>query len=334
MRRNAVGFTSTAGLTSGAVPAPADDPVIGGETDTAAPAMTGTAAAAPGHDAVARLRAGLLGWLGSGFVQVVLAVVALFWLVPVFGLAVASLRPPPDSLSSGWWTVLTEPAHLTLENYGRLLSNELLRDSLVNTVLIAVPSTVLVVGIGALAGYALAWIEFPARDCLVLVVAAFLIMPFYVALIPISELYGRLGLNGTIPGVVLYHVAFGLPFAIFLLRNFYLGIPRDLIEAARMDGAKEWCVFRRVVLPLCRPALAALAVFEFLWVWNDFLVALVFADPGSWPITVALRQELGQFSTNVDILSAGSLLSMLVPLAVFFVLQRQFVEGTLAASTK
>lgn len=328
MRRNSLTSTAGPALT---------DAMIGGETDTAALAhatMTDTTEAAPAYGAGRRLRLRLLGWLGGSFTQAVLAAVALFWLVPVFGLAVASLRTRSDSLSSGWWSALTEPAHLTLENYKRLLENELLRDSLVNTVLIAVPSTLLVVGIGALAGYALAWIEFPASDWLVFAVAAMLIMPFHVALIPVAKLYGWLGLNGTIPGVVLYHVAFGLPFAIFLLRNFYIDIPRDLIEAARMDGAKEWRVFRRVVLPLCRPALAALAVFEFLWVWNDFLIALVFADPGSMPITVALRQEMQWFGTSVDVLSAGSLLSMLVPLVVFFVLQRQFVAGTLAASTK
>jgi alpha-glucoside transport system permease protein len=281
-----------------------------------------------------RLRPRLVGWLGNFFVQAVLVVVALFWIAPVFGLVVASLRPQPASLSSGWWTALTEPAQLTLENYGRLLGDELLRDSLVNTMLIAVPSTVLVVCIAALAGYALAWIEFPASDWLVLVAAALLVMPFHVALIPVAKLYGWLGLNGTIPGVVLYHVAFGLPFAIFLLRNFYIGIPRDLIEAARMDGAKEWRIFRRVVLPVSRPALVALAVFEFLWVWNDFLVALVFADTDSMPIAVALRQELLRFGTSVDVLSAGSLLSMLVPLVVFFGLQRYFVQGLLDGSTK
>jgi len=313
------------------------DLVTGGETGTgvAHVAMTSTAPApAPAYGAGKRLRLRLVGWVGRSFVQAVLAVVALFWLVPVFGLMVASLRPQSDSLSSGWWTALTEPAQLTLKNYALLLDNELMRSSLVNTMLIAVPSTVLVVGIAALAGYALAWIEFPASDWLVLAVAALLMMPFHVALIPIAKLYGRLGLNGTFPGVVLYHVAFGLPFAIFLLRNFYIAIPRDLIEAARMDGAKEWRVFRRVVLPICRPALAALAVFEFLWVWNDFLVALVFADPDSMPITVALRQETWQFGTSVDVLSAGSILSMLVPLVVFFVLQRYFVQGILAGSTK
>jgi alpha-glucoside transport system permease protein len=275
-----------------------------------------------------------VGWISTGLVQTMLLVVALFWLMPVLGLVVASLRPRSASLSSGWWMALTKPAELTLANYAALLDNELLRASLMNTVLISVPSTVLVVGIASLAGYALAWIDFPGSDWLMLVIATLLIMPFQVALIPIAKLYNWLGLFGTIPGVVLYHVAFGLPFAIFLLRNFYLSIPVDLLDVARIDGATELRVFRRVVLPISRPAIASLAVFEFLWVWNDFLVALVFAEPDSMPVTVALRNEIREFGTNIDVLSAGSFLSMLVPLAVFFLFQRYFVQATLAGSTK
>jgi alpha-glucoside transport system permease protein len=290
---------------------------------------------APADSSDRRWRSRLVGWVGSGLVQAVLAVVALVWMVPVFGLVVASFREHSANLSSGWWTVLAGPAEFTLSNYRDLLRDELVRESLLNTMLIALPSTVLVVGIAALAGYALAWIDFPGSDWLMLAIAALLIMPFQVALIPVAKLYGWLGLFGTIPGVVLYHVGFGLPFAIFLLRNFFCsGIPRDLLEAARMDGAREWWVFRRVVLPIGRPAIVSLAVFEFLWVWNDFLVALVFADPDSMPITVALRQEMRLFGTSVDVLSAGSFLSMLVPLAVFFAFQRYFVQGILAGSNK
>jgi alpha-glucoside transport system permease protein len=281
-----------------------------------------------------RQRSRLIGWASQGLVRIVLVVVALFWLVPLLGLMVASLRPQSDTLANGWWTALTKPAELTISNYTSLLGDELIRESLLNTFLIAVPATMLVVGIASLAGYALAWIDFPGSDWLMFVIAALLIMPFQVALIPVAKLYGWLGLFGTIPGVVLYHVAFGLPFAVFLLRNFFLSIPRDLLEAARMDGAKELRVFRRVVLPISRPAIAALAVFEIMWVWNDFLVALVFADPDSMPITVALRQQIRQFSTRMDVLATGSVVSMLVPLAVFFAFQKYFVQGTLAGSTK
>jgi alpha-glucoside transport system permease protein len=188
--------------------------------------------------------------------------------------------------------------------------------------------------ISALAAYALSWIEFPGRAWVTTIVVGLLVMPVQVALIPVAKLFGAVGLFGTITGVVLFHVAFGLPFAIFLLRNFFTGIPRDLIEASRMDGATEWVIFRKVVLPIAKPAIASLAIFEFLWVWNDLLVALVFADQDSAPITVALRGQLRQFGTNIDLLSSGAFLSMIVPLAVFMAFQRYFVQGVLAGSTK
>lgn len=287
----------------------------------------------PDERGAGRRLARLADRLGSGLIQLVLVAVALVWMVPVLGLLVVSLQPRTDSLSSGWWTALAKPAELTMANYHRLLGDELMLGSFGNTLLIALPATVLVVVIAAPAGYTLAWIDFPGRDWLSLAVVAMLIMPFQMALIPIAGLYGKIGLFDSIPGVVLYHVAFGLPFAIYLLRNFFAALPRELLEAARMDGAQEWRVFRRVVLPLGLPAIASLAIFEFLWVWNDFLVALVF-NSSSPPITVALRQEIGQFNTGVDVLSAGSFLSLLVPLLVFFAFQRYFVQGVLSGSTK
>jgi alpha-glucoside transport system permease protein len=276
----------------------------------------------------------VLGRFGSGAVQVVLVLVALFWLVPVFGLLFSSLRSETDNADSGWWTLLTAPAQLTLHSYSDLLANSAILQSFGNTLLITVPATVLVVVISSLAAYALAWIEFPGRDWLTIGVVGLLVLPIQVALIPIAKLYGGLGMFGSIAGVVLFHVAFGLPFAIFLLRNFFSGIPQDLLEAARMDGARELTVFRKVVLPIGLPAIASLAIFQFLWVWNDLLVALVFADADSAPITVALQTQLRQFGSNVDLLSTGSFLSMLVPLIVFFAFQRFFVQGVLAGSTK
>ncbi|MFI9005920.1 carbohydrate ABC transporter permease [Actinosynnema sp. NPDC053489] len=276
----------------------------------------------------------LVAALGNGAVQVGLALVALFWLMPVFGLLVASLRDERANSAGGWWTVFTKPAELTLGNYADLAGNTTIWRSFLNTVLIAVPSTVLVVVISALAAYALAWIDFPGRDWLTVVVVGLLVMPIQVALIPVAKLFGALGLFGTITGVVLFHVAFGLPFAVFLLRNFFTGIPVNLVEAARMDGATEWVVFKRVVLPIAKPALASLTIFQFLWVWNDLLVALVFADQDSAPITVALRAQLRQFGANIDLLSTGAFLSMAVPLAVFLAFQKYFVQGVLAGSTK
>jgi alpha-glucoside transport system permease protein len=272
--------------------------------------------------------------LGSGFVRLILVVVALLWLVPIFGLFASSLRGESDNATTGWWKIFTVPAEITARNYRDLLDNSTVMQSLLNTVYISVPATALVIGIGALAAYALAWMRFPGQDWLMVIIVGLLVVPIQVALIPIAKLYGDLGLFGSLLGVVLFHVAFGLPFAVFLLRNFFAGIPADLLEAARMDGAREWRIFRKVVLPIGLPAIASLAIFQFLWVWNDLLVALVFADPSSQPITVALQSQLRGFGTNIDILATGSFVSMIIPLAVFFAFQRFFVQGVLAGSTK
>ena len=265
-------------------------------------------------------------------VHVALMVVAVFWLVPTLGLFVTSLRPVQTYGRSGWWQGLLEPAELTLGSYREFFENSELVDSVWNTVLITVPSAVLVVLIASMAGYALAWMRFPGRDALFLVVVGLLVVPLQMALIPVFQLYRRLGIDG-IPAVVLFHVAFGLPFAVFLLRNFFAGLPRDLFEAARLDGASEWRIFLRIVLPLGAPAIAALGIFQFLWVWNDLLVALIFAGD-SPPITVAIGRRLGQFGSNIGIIAPASFVSMAVPLVVFFAFQRHFEAGLLGGSVK
>jgi alpha-glucoside transport system permease protein len=283
-------------------------------------------------------RRGLLsrtaGILGHGFVRFLLALIAILWLVPVFGLMAASLRGEADNATSGWWRIFTAPTQVTLQNYWDLVTNSTVMQSLLNTVYISVPATVLVISIGALTAYALAWMRFPGQDWLMVIIVGLLVVPIQVALIPIAQLYGNIGIFGSITGVVLFHVAFGLPFAVFLLRNFFAGIPADLLEAARMDGAREWRIFRKVVLPIGLPAIASLAIFQFLWVWNDLLVALVFAGPNAQPVTVALQSQLRDFGTNINVLATGSFVSMLIPLAVFFAFQRFFVQGVLAGSTK
>ena len=272
--------------------------------------------------------------LSTGVVSIVLLIIGVLWLVPTIGLAISSLRQPSDINSTGWWTVLTEPAQLTVENYQDLLQNDRMVSAFWNTVIITVPSTLLVVLVASFAAYAFAWIDFPGRDWLFLVVTGLLVVPIQVALIPVARLYGDIGIYGDVLGVILFHVAFGLPFAIFLLRNFFAGIPRDLLEAARMDGAGEFTVFFRVVLPLGLPAIASLAIFQFLWVWNDMLVALVFARPDSAPLTIAIREQTRQFGSNLDVIAPGAFLSMIVPLLVFFAFQRYFVQGVLAGSVK
>ncbi|MFC4011741.1 carbohydrate ABC transporter permease [Nonomuraea purpurea] len=271
--------------------------------------------------------------VGSGAVQVVMVLLGLFWLVPTLGLLVVSLRDTEVNTAEGWWTIFTKPSDLILSNYTDLLATGFTA-SFWNTVAITVPTTILVIGIAAMAAYAFAWMEFPGRDLGFLIVVGLLIVPIQIALIPIASFYGGLGIFGSIPGVVLFHVAFGLPFAIFLLRNFFVGIPASLLEAARMDGAPEWKIFVSVVFPLGKPAIASLGIFQFLWVWNDMLIALVFANAGNQPMTKALQSQMRQFGSNVDILSSGAFLSLIIPLVLFFAFQRYFVQGMMAGSVK
>jgi len=304
----------------------------GAVTDTGG--VTGTGRAPKARSGQPGIAARLAARAGGGVVRLLLLAVALFWLLPTVGLLLSSLRTPTDISASGWWKVFTSPSQLTVTNYRTLLDNHAITDSLVNTALITVPATLLVVVIGSLAGYAFAWMDFRGRDWWFLAVVAMLVVPVQVALVPVARLFGDIGIFGSIMGVVLFHTAFGLPFAIFLLRNFFAEIPRELLEAARLDGAGEIRVFVQVVMPLGGPAIASLGIFQFLWVWNDMLVALIFADSGSQPITVALQQQVRQFGNNIDILAPGAFVSMVVPLVVFFAFQRQFVSGVMAGAVK
>jgi alpha-glucoside transport system permease protein len=276
----------------------------------------------------------ILRVLGRAPVHVVLVLIGIFWLIPTTGLFITSLLDPAEAAQGGWWTFFSKPSQWTFENYSNMFDDEGITDALIVTAQVTIGATILPIIVAALAGYALAWIEFPGRDVVTLGVVALLVVPVQVALVPVAKLLGGIGLYGSIPGVVAFHVAFGMPFAVFLLRNSFVGIPRDLLEAARLDGGREFRIFWRLVLPISRPAVAALATFQFLWVWNDLLVALVFADEGSAPITVALRSQLRQFGSNVDVLASGAFVSMIVPLVVFFAFQRAFVQGVLAGSTK
>ncbi|MEV3859307.1 carbohydrate ABC transporter permease [Streptomyces sp. NPDC050095] len=272
--------------------------------------------------------------LSGGFLQFVLILVGALWLVPTIGLLFSSLRTPEDMSASGWWKVFSKPSQLTFDSYSKLLENSDITNSLINTALITVPATVLVIVIGSLAGYAFAWMEFPGRDWWFLLVVGLLVVPVQLALVPIAKLFGDIGIFGSLIGVILFHVGFGLPFAVFLLRNFFAEIPRELLEAARLDGAGELRLFLRVVMPLGGPAIASLGIFQFLWVWNDMLVALIFTDTDNQPITVALQTQVRQFGNNVDVLGPGAFISMVVPLAVFFAFQRQFVTGVMAGAVK
>jgi alpha-glucoside transport system permease protein len=271
--------------------------------------------------------------VSRGPVHIFLLVVGVLWLLPTFGLLISSFRPAEANAESGWWTAVTDIGQFTVDTYRSLLDNPGMIEAFINTVLITLPSALLLVLIAALAAYAFAWVRFPGRDVLFLVVVGLLVVPLQIGLIPVANLYDTLGLFGTLPGVWLFHVGFGLPFAVFLLANFFRGIPHELLEAARMDGASEWRVFSRVVLPLGIPAIASLLIFQFLWVWNDLLVALVFAGDVK-PLTVAIREQTRTFGANIDVIAPGSFLQMIVPLLVFFAFQRYFVQGLLAGSQR
>ncbi len=266
-------------------------------------------------------------------VYLFLAFVGLLWLVPTLGLLFTSLLPSSIVGTTGWWEVVFQPSLATLDNYGAIFDNEAITSAVWTTLWISLGATIIPIFIASLAAYAFAWLEFPGRVWLFLVVVALLVVPIQMALIPIFSLYNSLGLFDTIAGLVLFHTAFGLPFAIFLLRNFFIGIPRDLLEAARIDGASEFRIFFRVILPLGLPAIASLAIFQFLWVWNDLLVALTFARE-TQPITVAIFSQMRQFSANIELIAPAAFISLAIPLVVFFAFQRYFVQGLLAGSVK
>ncbi len=266
-------------------------------------------------------------------IQIALMVLGLLWLIPTLGLFLTSILPAQAFTVKGWWQIFSKPSLATWQNYRQVLHNHAITHALWTTVEIAVGNTVLVVVIGALAGYAFAWLEFPGRDWIFVCVIALLVVPLQMALIPMFTLYNHLSLYDTVLGIILFHTAFGLPFAIFLLRNFFIAIPRDIFESARIDGASELRIFVRLVLPLGLPAIASLAIFQFLWTWNDLIVALTFGSTVQ-PITVAIFSNLRQFGANIDLIAPASFISLVVPLAVFFAFQRYFVQGLLAGSVK
>jgi alpha-glucoside transport system permease protein len=271
--------------------------------------------------------------VAHGPLNILLVLLAVLWLVPTLGLMLTSLLPPTEITQQGWWHVVSHPSLATFENYKEIFNNQAITSALWTTVQIAVGNTVLLVIVAALAGYAFAWLDFPGRDWLFVGVIALLVVPLQVALIPIFTIYQDTGLFDTVLGLVLFHVAFGLPFGIFLMRNFFIGIPRDIMESARIDGASEWRIFTRLILPLGLPAIASLAIFQFLWTWNDLIVALTYGR-NTQPLTVAIFSQTRQFGSNIELIAPASFLSLAIPLLVFLAFQRFFVQGLLAGSVK
>ena len=273
----------------------------------------------------------------SPVASAIAVLLAVVWTIPTFGLLVSSLRPERAIKTTGWWTFFSDP-QLTLENYQAALATDTqsgLGSYFVNSFVITIPAVIIPICLAALAAYAFAWIDFRGRDFLFVLVFSLQIVPLQVALLPLLTMYVKVGLGGTCWTIWVSHSAFALPLAIFILHNFMREIPKELIEAARVDGAGHVKIFFRIMLPLLTPALAAFGIFQFLWVWNDLLVALTFASDNSvQPMTVALANLSGTRGNAWELLSAGAFISIIVPVAVFLSLQRYFVRGLLAGGLK
>lgn len=278
-----------------------------------------------------------LTWLvRRGPIHLVLLLICMVWLVPTLALLVSSFRPPNLVSTSGWWTAITSPLQFTLDNYRHVLTTNNMGRSFVNSLFVAVPATVMPVLIAAFAAYAFAWMDFPGRNVIFLGIVGLLVVPVQMTLIPVLRLFTSAGITGTFPAIWLAHTGYGLPFAIYLLRNFFGALPREMFESAYVDGAGPWTVFFRLVLPTSVPALASLAIFQFMWVWNDLLVALVYlgGTPSVAPMPVTIGNLVNSLGQGWQLLTAAAFISMMLPLLLFFALQRYFVSGILTGSVK
>ena len=285
----------------------------------------------------------LVGFITRSPVHIVLMALAVIWLVPSVGLLITSFRQRSDIANSGWWEALSN-FNFTIANYQNVLAEQDMGSSFVNSLFISVPATLFPLLVGGLAAFAFSRIRFPFRDTIFLVIVALMVVPAQMILVPVLTMFQDMGefltgqkdlITGSFAGIWIAHTTFALPFAIFLLRNFFITLPRDLIEAARVDGASNARIFFRVVIPLSVPALASFGIFQFLWVWNDLLMALIFVQEGeNLPMTVRISQVQSTYGVEWHLLSAGAFALMAVPLIVFFSLQRYFVQGLLAGSVK
>lgn len=272
---------------------------------------------------------------GGWFAWITLGVVCFLWLVPSVGLLITSFRTQEAALTSGWWTVITKPFQdWTTTNYSQVWSGGG-SNAFVNSLVVSLPATVIPIFIAAFAAYAFTFMEFPGRDFFFILIVGLLVVPLQVALVPLLKIYGNIGLQGTFASVWLAHAAFGLPLAIFILRGYMTTLPRGVIESAKIDGASHYQTFWRLIVPMSVPALASFAIFQFLWTWNDLLVALIFLGPGEKEVlTVAVAGLVGAQQQGWQLITAGAFISMVVPLLVFLGLQRYFVRGLTAGAVK
>jgi alpha-glucoside transport system permease protein len=289
----------------------------------------------------------------SPIATIIVLILTVLWTVPTFGLLVTSVRPAADDAQSGWWNFFIHP-HFTLDNYHTVLFvggfgvQNGLTPYLINSIAISIPAAIFPLVLASMAAYCLAWVKFRGSDTVFFIIFALQVVPLQMSLIPLLQLYSggahigsftifpALHLGNTYFPVWISHTMFALPLATFLLHNFIAQLPRDVMEAAQVDGANHFKIFRSIVLPLATPALASFAIFQFLWVWNDLLVALTFAGgtPEVAPLTARLAQLNGSLGSHLELLTAGAFISIIIPLIVFFALQRSFVRGLLAGSVK
>ncbi len=271
-------------------------------------------------------------------VKIVVITLAVLWLIPSLGLLVTSVRPQLDIASSGWWTVFSDlgGTEWTISNYQRVIEADGMGNAFLNSLAVSIPATIIPIAIAAFAAYAFSWMEFRGRQFLFVVVVGLMVVPLQMALIPLLQIYVNFDLSGTYLAVWLAHTGFGLPLAIYLLRNYIGSLPKSIIESASIDGASHFQTFFKLVVPLSVPVIASFAIFQFLWVWNDFLVAIVFlgGTPDVSVVTIRLAELVGSRGQDWQILTAGAFLTMVLPLVVFFSLQRFFVRGLTAGSVK
>ncbi|CAL8969076.1 L-arabinose transport system permease protein AraQ [Tessaracoccus sp. O5.2] len=296
-------------------------------------APTKTIKAKRGEDKARSVGSGKMLWL----IEAVVVILCLLWLIPTIGLLITSLRPRTESNSNGWWNVFANPTQITIDNYREVLTTGAIpfADAFVNSMTVAIPATIIPILIAAFAAYVFTFMHFPGRDVLFIIIVGLLVVPNQVAFVPLSIIFQQMGINGQFATVWLAHTGFGMPLAVYILRNYMASLPKSVVESAEIDGASHWQTFWRLIIPMSTPALASFAIFQFLWVWNDLLVALIFLGQGDNAVlTIALAGVLGTRGENWHLLTAGAFVSMVLPLVVFFALQRYFVRGLTAGAVK
>ncbi|HEX6870878.1 MAG TPA: carbohydrate ABC transporter permease [Micromonosporaceae bacterium] len=274
---------------------------------------------------------------GQLFLHLAVVVLMVIWALPTLGLLVSSFRPQEELSTSGWWTALAPPYQFTMENYRDVFNQSGIGEAFINSLFIAIPATIIPLFVAAFAAYAFSWMNFPGRDVLFVVVVGLLVVPLQTTLIPILRAFAEWGITGEFLAVWLAHTGYGLPFAVYLLRNFMGSLPKAVFESAAIDGANHVTAFFRLAVPMCVPAFAALAIFQFLFVWNDLLVSLIYiglSNSENLPMTATIANLVNSLGGGWYLLGAAAFVSMALPLVIFFALQRYFVRGIVGGAVK